>query len=122
MRSGIAGSFKISENTGYQWWYDKYRFTDRIKKIHENNKYVIDLLKSTYDDMAVELSKQLERKNLKQNSDCLNKLKKKVTTIRDRFPIIQQIFHNNGIPENQFDKIIFNFKLATETVESLGED
>ncbi len=122
MGSGISGIFKISENTGYHWWYDKYRFTDRIKQIQENNESIIHILKTTYDEMAFDLNKNLEGKNLKQDSDYLNKLKKNVSTIRDRLPVIHAIFRNNGIHENQCSEITLSLSEAIGAVDSFGED
>lgn len=112
--AGIVGFFKNVHSVGYNWWYNKYQFTQREAKIKENTASALNILKNTYNDMADNLKQDLEKD--KSNAENLKTLKSQAAKLHKQLPAIQHIFAKNGIADNEYEDISINLNKEIEAV------
>ncbi len=112
--AGIVGFLKNFHAVGYNWWYNKYRFTQREAKIKDNHASVLNILKNTYNDMAENLKQDLEKD--KSDAQKLKTLKAQAHTLQKRLPAIQHILLHKGIANNEYQDIILNLEKEMEAV------
>lgn len=93
---GIFGFFKELNHDGYQWWYSKYRFTERSQTIQSNKETIVTILKKTYDEMAKDQAQ----------------LKGKAQILQNNLTVIEAIFEKHGIPHNKALEITLEFEGA----------
>ncbi len=99
--AGLFDLFKKMQGLGYNWWYDKYRFPERLDQIKQNQETIVTVLKDTYDDMA---------KALRQNQTPEQRLR--ILVLKDSLPIIRAIMVKQGITENSIQEITLEFEKA----------
>lgn len=102
--TGIANLFKKLQGFGYDWWYDKYQFPQRVEEIKDNEKTIVVVLKDTYDEMGKALK-------IKEKSIAV----KDLSLLKDRLPIIRAIMVKQGITQNNAEEITLEFEKSIES-------
>lgn len=112
--TGLYQFVRETQSVGYNWWYNKYRFTEREQAIQSNKGTVIMLLADAYNDMAADLKETLNKE--KENAKAVEKLKDTASMLKKRLPIIHEIFERQGIQNNKCEEITLQLEKAIGTV------
>lgn len=112
--SGIARFVKETQTAGYNWWYDKYQFPQRLKSIESNKDTIVTFLEDTYNDLSGYLKDNYDK--CRQDANALRKFHDIVGNLKEKLPTIHEIFQKQGISYNKCIEITLQFEKAIRII------